>query len=292
MANLKKKLPHNVDGEFWVDSTCIDCDTCRWQAPEVFGRHAEKSAVEKQPKGNDERRKSMEALLSCPTQSIGMSPPSKEIGEVRKSFPLPMGDEIYYNGFHDASSYGAASYLIKHPDGNILVDVPRYDPVLITSLEKLGGVRFLFLTHRDDVGDHQAFVDHFGCERILHQSECRGELSVVERPFSGYEAKGFLEEGKIIPTPGHTEGSMCLLWKETLFSGDHLAWSLRLGHLYAFRNHCWHDWEEQVRSLEELRKHSFRRILPGHGRRWEREEPGAMAEDLEACLRWCRESEA
>ena len=27
MANPKKRVPENVPGEFFVDSTCIDCDT-------------------------------------------------------------------------------------------------------------------------------------------------------------------------------------------------------------------------------------------------------------------------
>ena len=36
MANPKKRLPENVPGDFFVDSTCIDCDTCRQIAPQVF----------------------------------------------------------------------------------------------------------------------------------------------------------------------------------------------------------------------------------------------------------------
>ena len=36
MANLAKALPANVPGPWFVDSTCIDCDTCRQLAPEVF----------------------------------------------------------------------------------------------------------------------------------------------------------------------------------------------------------------------------------------------------------------
>ncbi|XP_015064361.1 uncharacterized protein LOC107009532 [Solanum pennellii] len=27
------RRPQNVSGEFFVDHTCIDCDTCRWMAP-------------------------------------------------------------------------------------------------------------------------------------------------------------------------------------------------------------------------------------------------------------------
>ncbi|KAL8129657.1 hypothetical protein V2J09_018812 [Rumex salicifolius] len=30
---LRKSRPQNVAGEFYVDHTCINCDTCRWMAP-------------------------------------------------------------------------------------------------------------------------------------------------------------------------------------------------------------------------------------------------------------------
>jgi len=36
MANLEKRLPENAPGDFFVDSTCIDCDACRQIAPAVF----------------------------------------------------------------------------------------------------------------------------------------------------------------------------------------------------------------------------------------------------------------
>lgn len=38
MANLGKRVPENAPGDFFVDSTCIDCDTCRQVAPAVFGQ--------------------------------------------------------------------------------------------------------------------------------------------------------------------------------------------------------------------------------------------------------------
>ena len=41
MANPKKRVPENVPGDFFVDSTCIDCDACRQIAPSVFGEAAE-----------------------------------------------------------------------------------------------------------------------------------------------------------------------------------------------------------------------------------------------------------
>jgi hypothetical protein len=41
MANIKKRLPENVEGEFFVDSTCIDCDACRQLAPGTFAASRE-----------------------------------------------------------------------------------------------------------------------------------------------------------------------------------------------------------------------------------------------------------
>ena len=34
MADRDDKLPENVDGPFYVDSNCIDCDLCRENAPD------------------------------------------------------------------------------------------------------------------------------------------------------------------------------------------------------------------------------------------------------------------
>ena len=73
MANLKKRLPENVPGDFFVDSTCINCDTCRQLAPATFGEAREYAYVHRQPQDVAERRLAVRALLSCPTGSIGKS---------------------------------------------------------------------------------------------------------------------------------------------------------------------------------------------------------------------------
>ena len=38
MANRSEKNPGNVPGQFYVDTTCIDCDMCREIAPQSFRR--------------------------------------------------------------------------------------------------------------------------------------------------------------------------------------------------------------------------------------------------------------
>src|SRR5262249_55506183 len=46
MADRKKIVSQNVPGEFFVDTTCIDCDTCRQLAPTVFEDNGEFSYVQ------------------------------------------------------------------------------------------------------------------------------------------------------------------------------------------------------------------------------------------------------
>ena len=49
MAKAELRRDENVPGDFYVDSSCIDCDTCRWMAPEVYSRAGSMSAVHRQP---------------------------------------------------------------------------------------------------------------------------------------------------------------------------------------------------------------------------------------------------
>jgi hypothetical protein len=49
LANFNKRVPKNVPGEFFVDATCIDCDTCRQLAPATFGETTAYAFVHTQP---------------------------------------------------------------------------------------------------------------------------------------------------------------------------------------------------------------------------------------------------
>src|ERR1700737_3417108 len=71
MAQVALRLPANVPGDFFVDSSCIDCDACRQIAPAVFRDEGDKSVVYHQPANDDERLAAQKALISCPTASIG-----------------------------------------------------------------------------------------------------------------------------------------------------------------------------------------------------------------------------
>jgi ferredoxin len=53
MADHKKRLGTNVAGNFFVDTTCINCDTCRQLAPSSFEEVGEFSAVTTQPESDE-----------------------------------------------------------------------------------------------------------------------------------------------------------------------------------------------------------------------------------------------
>ncbi|WP_017659634.1 MBL fold metallo-hydrolase [Baaleninema simplex] len=289
MATQKKRRAENVEGDFYVDSTCIDCDTCRWMAPKVFHRDRERSAVYHQPTNDTERNAALTALLSCPTASIGTVEPPSDIAEVQQKFPLPVAENVYHCGYHSKSSFGATSYFIERPEGNVLIDSPRFAAPLVKRLEELGGVRYLYLTHQDDVADHQKFRDRFGCDRILHGDDITDELRDVEIQLSGFDPIQFAPDLLIVPVPGHTRGHTVLLYRDRfLFAGDHLAWSPHLERLYAFPRHCWYSWDKQIDSMGKLTNYSFEWVLPGHGRRAHLDRE-TMARQLHECVEWMKE---
>lgn len=288
MADLARRLPDNAPGPFFVDAGCIDCDTCNWLAPAVFdgapagGGH---SRVHRQPGDAAARLRAEMALLACPVGAIGTEQ-KHDLAAARAAFPERVAGEVYHLGYHAEASFGAASYLLRRPGGNVLVDSPRFTAPVVDALERLGGVALMFLTHCDDVADHARFRAHFGCARVLHEADVAHGTRDVEIKLAG-EAPAALGPGLLaIPVPGHTRGSACLLADETfLFTGDHAAWSPERRHVYAFRDACWHDWQELRRSMARLAGHRFEWILPGHGRRCHF--PAArMRAELQRCLDW------
>jgi len=286
MAHLNQRRSENVSGDFYVDSTCIDCDTCRWMAPEVFHSAGEQSAVHHQPVNETERLRALQALLACPTASIGTVEKPKDIKDAQQSFPILVEENIYHCGYHAENSFGAASYLIVRPEGNVLVDSPRFTPPLVKRIEELGGIHYLYLTHRDDVADHQKFAEHFGCKRILHRDELTTGTRDVEIQLTGSEPVQLEPDLLIIPVPGHTKGHTVLLYNNKfLFTGDHLAWSDQLNQLIAFRSACWYSWSELIKSMRKLANYSFEWVLPGHGRRYHADAK-TMHQQMQKCLTW------
>lgn len=284
MADRAHALPTNVAGDFFVDRTCIDCDTCRIVAPGVFARVGDRSAVVRQPDDDAGILAAQKAAVACPTSSIGSSSKAR-VRDAVAAYPEEIHGGVHFCGYTSEKSFGAHSYLVVRPEGNLLIDSPRFAGPLVRQIETMGGVRVLLLTHRDDVADHEKFRERFGCERVIHRDDGKG-LRGVERFLSNEEPVALEPDLVAIPVPGHTRGSVAYLWQETyLFTGDHLAWSERLGHLYAFRSACWYSWSQQIESMKRLLEYRFEWVLPGHGRSANMP-AGEMRHSLERCIAW------
>jgi len=250
------RVAENVPGDFFVDSTCIDCDTCRQIAPDIFGEAAHSAFVRRQPTSTSDRRAALQALVSCPTGSIG-SLGDDSPKAVMEDFPVLIEEPVYYCGFNSPKSYGGNSYFIRHAQGNWLIDSPKFLPQLVRRFEALGGIANIFLTHRDDVADAKRYAERFGSRRIIHREELPSEPGaefILEDEGPWQLAPGFVG----IFTPGHTEGHCVLLVQDRfLFTGDHLAWDRDRQRLLAFDDYCWYSWPRQVHSMERLAAFSF-----------------------------------
>ena len=258
-------------------------------APEVFTQGDGFSYVARQPGDPAAESRALAALVSCPTGSIGAANRAARIREAANAFPEPHGDCVYFCGYTSEKSFGAWSWLAARPEGNVLVDSPRAAAPLLSGFERLGGVATLFLTHRDDVADHAALRKRLGCDRLIHARDAEALGEPPERALEGDEPVRLADDLVAIPTPGHTRGHAVLLWKDTvLFTGDHLAFSKRRGHLVGFRDACWFSWKEQIRSMERLLDFSFTRVLPGHGETFRADSPAAMRRELEKCVAWMK----
>ena len=142
---------------------------------------------------------------------------------------------------------------------------------------------FIVLTHRhiDHVGGAKAFQRMFGGEMLAHSLDSEALLSgdpisTGARLFGGslepLQVRKLDEEDKIdlgggeslkvIHTPGHTVGSMCLLSGDgELFSGDTVfaggdvgRWDLETG-----------DYSQLLASVEKVSMLDVESLYPGHG---------------------------
>ena len=116
----------------------------------------------------------------------------------------------------------------------VVID-PGYEPDTVLAEAKLLGkeIAAIFLTHGhfDHVGGVREIAAETGCRVYL----CDADLAMPPQMTAGplyytntYGEGSFVEEAglsfKVLHTPGHTPGSVCLMCENALFSGDTLFW--------------------------------------------------------------------
>lgn len=92
----------------------------------------------------------------------------------------------------------------------------------------------------------------------------------VEKPdnVQAYNKNTKIDDIEIIPSPGHTPGHVCILYKDVLFAGDLV--DSRKGKLRPYPNMNW-DEELLMKSIKNIWQIPFKWVCPAHGRAIERD---------------------
>ncbi|CAM9465770.1 unnamed protein product [Phaeothamnion confervicola] len=268
-------------------------------SPDVYRRVGAKSAVVRDPFGEDEALAAYRAMIACPTGSIRLERGDPLVKKALADLPHALDPArlpgVYHVGYHSEKSYGATPWFVVREGGNILVDSPRFSEQLARKLEAMGGIDILFLTHQDDVADHQRWKERFPrLRRIIHDADVRPGTAGVEEKLDASTTTGTLADTglatwqlapdlTVVHTPGHTAGCISLHYapdgsdssgdvatkrgENVLFTGDHLAFSLRLGRLDGFAYVNRYGMRRQAESIAALATEEldFLWLLPGHG---------------------------
>lgn len=193
--------------------------------------------------------------------------------DTRSSF----SPEVYFLGHHNEKSFGATPYLFHSAAHNcwIMVDTPKFSKSAVKAVETLTGIgrgpAYLILTHVDDTAGHNEWKDHYGSSlrRVFHAGDLgrhnwigdttlEGVEVLLQRPpetdgrpssLQAYDLTGTpiddeaaaKEEVVLLHTPGHSPGSISVLFRSQGGDGDghnddgHGHGVLFTGDTYAYR---------------------------------------------------------
>ena len=170
-------------------------------------------------------------------------------------------------------AYQTNCYIVwgEGADDCIVID-PGYAPErVILEAEDLGkSISAILLTHGhfDHVGGVKGIAERLGCPVYLHEAELSQPEQMTAGPLYYTCAYG---EGdvltlagvtlRVLHTPGHTPGSVCLVAEDTIFSGDTLFQD-SIGRT-DFPGGSFAQMKNSLQRLKAL-PGDFR-VLPGHG---------------------------
>ena len=266
MADVRQIAEGSAPGPWFVDTSCMGCDASRQCAPELFVETpGGGTRVARQPSTPEERIAATRALLSCPTSSIGVKGEPLDVSVFPHEIEANSG--VFLTGFNSIKAYGGNAWFVRRPEGNLLIDGPRFTSHLVKRFREWGGIAHILLTHRDDVGDAAQYAAEFGSRVWVHPADGAAAPFATDR-FTHEPNTAFDDALRVLPMPGHTRGSvMFLLHNRFLFTGDSLFWSRTFNTLHAHRAQCWFSWPTQRESLAQLTRERFEWVLPGHGSR-------------------------
>ena len=263
MPRLDQANPDNASGPWYVDTRCVRCDAARHWAYgliDMDGRGS--SIVTTQPANEEEEAAMWRAAAACPTKSIGNREQPREPAGV---FPYQMTDGVFALGNNALSSFGAHSYLVAHPDGNLMIDSPRFSRPLAESVDELGGVAHVLLSHRDDVADYARWADRYGARVWIGEPDADAAPHATDA--TPMDSITVIAPGALsIPAPGHTTGHVVYhIYDRFLFTGDTLLWNQRRDEFDVTPDQTWFSWDVLADTMDMLAALKVEWLFAGHG---------------------------
>lgn len=155
------------------------------------------------------------------------------------------------------NEFGSCVYLIKLENKNILIDTSSKEnsKELLLDLKQLNlkpeDINVVILTHNH--------WDHVGnCKSFTNAKFYASKKDFEKIFFDINDLK--INEFRIIHTPGHSKGSICILYNDILFSGDTIFHNGIIGRTDLPRS----SETEMQKSLEKLKLIKFKILCPGH----------------------------
>ena len=196
---------------------------------------------------------------------------------------MKISDEVYALD----STKGNYVYLILAEE-KILIDtgLPKNGTSILNELKSMNikphDIKHILITHDD--------VDHVGSLALLEKASgakiwaskedipyIRGEINrhVVKRILNyivklkkpenikPYPEEGMIDDVKVINTPGHTVGHVCLLYRDIMFVGD--LFRTKNGEI--INGPSFADWNNSIlkESIVKIDEYDFKWICPAHG---------------------------
>jgi glyoxylase-like metal-dependent hydrolase (beta-lactamase superfamily II) len=168
-------------------------------------------------------------------------------------------------------AYQTNTYIVAQDNRCVVID-PGYeaDTIAFFLQKHTLTADAIFLTHGhfDHVGAVKALVETLSCPVYIHEAELSmpqmmtaGKLHYTHTYGEGDRISAAGLSFRVLHTPGHTPGSVCLIAEDACFSGDTL-----------FANSCGRtdlpggDWATIRRSLNRLAQlENDLKVFPGHG---------------------------
>ena len=118
-------------------------------------------------------------------------------------------EDVWQSERYSSGILNSHAYLLRRPQGNVLFSNTGAARDL-DHVEKLGGIGYQLLTHRDEVGGSLGRIrDRFGSKLGIGALEVSyaERHSPVDIAFDPADTQ--LEDMRVFFTTGHTDGSIC-----------------------------------------------------------------------------------